>query len=543
MPHPFTLRTSRHILGAVALICALVMSATAMGQSPPDQPETSLDVHILGNYLLLDPVLERAVADVIDSADPPEATAQLAEAAGQRLRTYLDETGFEMARVEAVAYDGDLWLFVDEGRLERVFFAGAGTVQTARMQVELELPEDIYNRSYLERELERLRAKHDVRRVEADLVVEPDERDAQTPHLRRRLIAAVQSDVDEAEAIWREAGGRYSLRVTVVGEEWGRGFDFGASLIGPYGLEGSAGYSDTDLFFFADRYSVDIALGGLSDHLFTHAEAGLFYATPELLDESVRPAVNLDASLENLERDSLELDSYLYLQSDMVFFVGFEPRTNLVVSPGLGFGYDDMLSLERGEETPGFVVEQARTFLVGEIGFEWLISRIGFRRDELHLFEAVVQMRSVDEGLWNRIEGDYQKAWAIGAHDLFFRSSFFSFLGGGIEWYDEDPIASQVIRAVPGDHDFARNLLAAGSEFRLSIHEDLVKAGLSASGAAARLHERQTRDEFLAYYASGGPGLHIQLLDNFQLNLFYHVAWRDDGATDGRFSLKFWKVY
>ncbi|MFW6057771.1 MAG: hypothetical protein ACOC9W_02840, partial [Persicimonas sp.] len=180
------------------------MPAIAVGQGAPDPSTSSLEVHIVGNRLLLDPVLERAVDEVIASADPPRASAELAEAAGRRLRTYLNETGFELARVEAFAYGGELWIFVDEGRLERVFFAGAGTAQTARMQLEFELPEEVYNRIHVERQLERLRAEHRQRRVEVDLVVEPDERDAQTPHLRRRLIAALQSDVDDAEAVLRD---------------------------------------------------------------------------------------------------------------------------------------------------------------------------------------------------------------------------------------------------------------------------------------------------------------------------------------------------
>jgi hypothetical protein len=537
----------RYIIGVVVAI-GLFSPLVAQGQSAPmsevDQPVRAegFEVIILGNQLLLDPVLSKE----LDLPYAPYPTDALAQTAERQLQSYLVDTGFTLARVEAVIYGGKLWLFVDEGKIDEVFFTGAGTTKTAQMQLEFDLPQDIYNQIHLERELERLRAKHGLQRLDAELV----EKEAEAPeHLERRLVAALSGGgangegADEAEEIWREAQERYSLRVIAVGEEWGRGINFGVDVIGPYGLEVAVGYSDTDLLFDADRYSVELEVGGLSEEWFTGAEAELFYAAPEQLDESVRPAIDIDGQVDNLERETLDLTRYMYLQTDAVALVGFEPRYDLVIAPGVGWGYDNLLDFEPGENTPAFVVEQSRSYPVGQIGLEWLIDRVGFRQDKLHLLEAILEARSVDEGLWLRFEGDYQKAWGFDYDTLFLRANYFGFFGDGIEWYDEDPIASQVIRAVPGDYEFARRLFAVGSEYRLSLYEDLVKAGLSGSAAAANLHNRQTRDQFFELYASGGPGLHLQLLGNFQLNLYYHFGWRGDGDTTGAFSLKFWKIY
>lgn len=533
---------TRYILVAVVVLFGALLPAGLHAQSMLDieraafEAQRPLEVHLLGNELLPDSELEAAI-DVPDDAAADEQTARTIE---EQLREYFAEAGFKLARVEAVVFDEALWVFVDEGKLDRVFFSGAGTIRTARLQIAFDLPADIFNSASVDRQLARLREEHGLQRLEATLIEEEVARPAQ---LDRALIAALEESPQEALEVWREAGDDFSLRIFAVSEEWGSGFDFGLGLLGPYGLEIEVGYSNTDLFAAADRYSTEIVLGGLSDTLFTHAEAELFYATPELFEESVRPAVDLDANLENLDRDSLFLDRYLYLQTDAVALVGFEPWADLVIAPGVGVGYDHILQLEPTEATPSYVIEEERWFPIGQIGLEWLIGQVRFRRDMLHLLEAIVEVRTVDEGLWARFEGDYQKAWGFGFHDLFVRSNFFSFVGDGIEWFDEDPIASQVLRAVAGDHDFARNLLAAGAEFRFSLYDDVLKAGLSGAGAAAGLQNRQTRDQFLAFLASGGPGLHVQFLGNFQLNLYYHLGWRDDGSTAGQFSLKLWKVY
>lgn len=532
------------------LLCGLVfflgMSAPAIapGQKTPDKDQRpsaraeSFEVHTVGNKRLSDEELE-AVLDLPWALRP---TAEHVEIAEDKLEKFLEEQGFELARVDALAFRGELWVFVDEGRIDEVFVTGAGTVKTARMQLDFDLPDNIYHRSYVDDTLAGLRKKYGLRSAEAEVfggvAREPE-------NLQRRLVAALQTgDVTEAVKLYYEAGGEYSLRIlTRPEEEWGSGLTFGLDLLGPFGLEASVGYEDTALFFEGDRYSTELVLGGAIDRLFTLAEAELFYATPEQFDESVRPAIDIDASLENLERESLALDEYLYLQTDAVVQVGFEPRTNLVISPGVGYGYDSIISVDRSEQTPRYATETERSFPIGQIGLEWLIGRVGFRRDKLHLLEAIVEVRSVDEGWWSRIEGDYQKAWALGEDDLFLRSNFFSFLGDGVEWFDEDPIASQVLRAVPGEHEFARDLLALGTEYRLALYEQTFKAGLSAAGAAASLQNRQTSDQYLEFFASGGPGVHIQLFGNFQLNLYYHYGWRADGETGGQFSLKLWKVY
>lgn len=532
----------RHSIGIVVLALGLLTPMCALGQTTPvDEPEEPVraegfDIHVVGNDLLLDPVL----SNELDLPYAPAATAELAQRAERQLESYLKETGFTLARVDALIYRGELWLFVDEGQIDEVFFAGAGTTKTARMQLDFDLPEDIYNEAHLERELERLRVKHGLRALEAELI----EKDGEEPeYLERRLVAALEKDVDEAEKVWDEAQDRYALRVIAVGEEWGRGFDFGVDVIGPYGLEVAVGYSDTDLVLSADRYSAELEVGGLSEEWFTGAQAELFYAAPEQFDESVRPALDLDAEIDNLERETLDLSRYLYLQSDATVLVGFEPRYDLVIAPGVGWGYDNLIEFEAGPNTPDYVVEQSRSYPVGQIGLEWLLSRVGFRQDKLHLLEAILEARNVDEGLWLRFEGDYQRTWGFDYDTLFLRSNYFGFFGDGIEWYDEDPIASQVIRAVAGDYEFARRLLALGTEYRLSFYEDILKAGLSGATGLAHLHDRQTRDQYFELYASGGPGLHLQLLGNFQLNLYYHFGWNGDGDTTGAFSLKFWKIY
>jgi hypothetical protein len=539
-------RVSWLLFLTVLLVSALVSGLApgrAHAQSADDETieaaeaRRDFEVRIVGNQVLLDPVLLE-IMELPEQGPPDE---QMASRAQDRLERFFERTGYDLARVRAFVQQDVLWVFVDEGVLEEIFVVGASTTRTLNLRLELDLPGNVYNSVHVARQIERLEQKYDLVDISTELIKVSDAQ--ASPAYLQRLVAGLEDPREEAAKWWFDQGASYSLKVTAFTEEWGRGFDFGASLLGPYGLRTFGGYESTDLIFEADRYSIDAEIGGLSDTLFTSAEVELFYAFPELLGESVRPFFDVAGRLDSFERESLALDNYLHLDTSAVAAVGFEPRYNLVISPGVGYGYDHVFGLSRTEGTPEYVQNKKRTFFVGELGLEWLIGRIGLRRDKLHLLEAVFEWRSVDDGLWARLEGDYQKAWEFDGDDLFVRSNFFSFQGDGIDWYDEDPLTSQVMRAVAGDHEFARHLLAVGTEYRLALQRDLVQAGLSASAAAAGLRDRQTRETFLEFFAAGGPGLHIELLDNFQLNLFYHLGVRANGETAGRFSLRFWKIY
>jgi hypothetical protein len=495
------------------------------------------EVRIVGNQVLLDPV----ILWIMELPEQGPPTEQTAEDAQQRLERFFERTGYDLARVKAFVQRDVLWVFVDEGVLEEISVVGASTTRTFNLRLELELPEKVYNRIHVARQIERLERENDDARLEAELV---EVRQDQPPiDYLQRFIAGADNPREEAAELWLEQSERHSLVVTVYTEEWGSGLDYGVSFLSPYGLRVSASYERTDLIFDADRYSISAEVGGLSDTLLTSADFEFFYAFPELFGESLRPTVDLDGLLDSFDRDTLGLENYRYFDASAVVSLAYEPFWDLVIAPGAGYGYDNVFGFSRTEQTPAYIDNQQREFFVGEIGLEWLISRVGLRRDKLHLLEAVLETRTVDQGLWLRFEGDYQKAWEFGYDDLFVRSNFFSFQGAGIEWFDEDPITSQVMRAVAGDEEFARHLLAVGTEYRLALHRNIVQAGLSASVAAAGLRERQTRETFAEFFAAGGPGLHIELLDNFQLNLFYHWGIQADGEIDGRFSLKFWKIY
>jgi hypothetical protein len=528
--------------GLVLTVVLGILSSPLAGhaqQAHAQQAEARADyeVRIVGNQVLLDSVI-LWILDLPAQGPPTEQTAERAEA---RLEHFFETTGYDLARVKSFVRPDVLWVFVDEGVLEDIFVVGASTARTFNVRLELDLPEDVYNRIHVERQIERLQGKYDFVRLEAELV-EVGEKEPPTDYLQR-FVAAFEEPRDEVANLWFEHRSRYALKVSAFTQEWGTGFDFGASLLGPYGLRVAGRFSRTGLVFEADRYSVSAEIGVLSHALLTSAELDLFYGFPELFDESLRPLVEVEALLDSLDRDTLFLERYRYIDTNAMVAVGWEPSLDLVVAPGIGYGWDHVFGLTGTDQTPAYVDSRKRDFFVGELGLEWLISRVGLRRDKLHLLEAVLQTRTVDDGLWARFEGDYQQVWRFGDDDLFLRSNFFSFQGDGIEWYDEDPIVSQVMRAVAGDEEFARHLLAVGAEFRLALHRDIVQAGLSASGAATGLRDRQTRETSGALFAAGGPGLHIQLLDNFQLNLFYHLGVRATGETTGRFSLKFWKLY
>lgn len=499
--------------------------------------EDDLEVYVRGNELLLDEVL----VWVMNLPDEGPATEQMALDAEERLQAFLSATGYDLARVRALVHEGALYVFVDEGKLDKIFFTGSGTAQALNFHLELSLPQNIYNRAKLQEELARIKEKYGLEELRAELI-QSDPKPATVIQLDE-FISALESDDEDVEEVWVQSRGSYSLRVHSVSQGWGEGLSYGARYLLPYGLQPQISYAGSELFGDDDRYKVSAEVAGLTNELFNQASGRLYWAAEPIGGQWLRPTLDGRVRLTGLERDSINLEEYYELRLNGVISVGVEPVERMVISTGIGYGYEDIFALQRNEFTPDYVTGEARHFPLGRVRLDWLIGAEGFRRDKRHELNAEVTIFNVDQGMVRRATLDYQKVWELGYQDLFVRANAATVNGAGVRWRDEEPIASDIIRAVAGEQNFARNALQFGPEFRLSLHRDILKASLSAGGAAAWLVDRDSREQFLEFFVSGGPGLHLLVLDNFQANAYYSFGWRDDGLSEGVFSFAIKKVF
>jgi hypothetical protein len=538
---------ARWLIAAAALIALVAPADEALAQMTveelrPDPREdgtfaTGLPVHIRGNSELLDSVL----LWVMDLPDEGPVTEQVAERAELRLRSFFRKTGYDLARVRTLVHDETLYVFVDEGKLDKIFFTGSGSGQTLRLQIEMRLPGDVYNRHRIEEELARLEDKYGLAELRAELVLlEPR---PSTFFQLQDFISALEENDDDLDDVWRESRGRYALRVHVVSNGWGDGLGYGVSYLLPYGLRPHISYASTGLAVDDDRYRVSLEAAGLSNELLTHAESRLHWALPPFHEAWLRPTIDLRGRLDSPRRASLGLDDFLDLNVSAVASLGVEPVDDLVFSLGLGYGYEKIFLLERTALTPDYVTEVTRHYPLGRVSLDWLLGMRAFRRDKRHKLDVEFEMYNVAAGLVRRAELRYQNVWLFGYQDLFWRLRGTSITGEGTSWQDEEPIASPILRAVAGEESFARNMGQMGLEYRMSLYRDILKVSASGGAALVGLMDRQTREQNLDFFASFGPGIHVFFLDNFQADAYYSFGWREGWPLEGNFSFSVSKVY
>jgi hypothetical protein len=514
--------------GLAVLMCALLAAAPARAQPVPGaigdertEPEAAheqLQVYIHGNDVLLDSVL----LWILDMPEQGPATEAMAERAEQRLESLFVQTGYDLARVRALVYEEQLHVFVDEGHLERVFFTGSGLGQALRLQIDLELPGDVYNRRQIEREIARLEAKYELDALRAELIVlEPE---PATLVQLEDFVAALDDEASLA-SVWRQNRGRYALRIHVVTPQRDTGLNVGVAYLPPWGLRSQVGYAGSELLFEDDRYRATTQVALLRDWLLTEAQSDLSWTGPAVVESlGMRPGADLHARLANFEHRTLGLERFLQVELSALANLRFELTPDFALVAGLGYGYDELFDLQRTDRTPDYVVGEHRHYPLIRFELDWEIDRIGFRRGTEHQLQLLYDVLLPQQGLVQRFDLHYQNVWEFGFQDLFARARAMRVEGEGAHWRDERPIASPIVRAVSGPEEFAKTMSQAGLEYRVSLHRDILKLSASAGLGAGQLIERDTRTESLAFFASGGPGVHVLLLDNFQVDVYYSVG-------------------
>ncbi len=532
----------------ILAVCSSVLvcsTPAAAGSPPPSTPASTppahsaagrLRVHIRGNRVLLDSVLAWIMA--LPATGP--ATPEMARRAEMRLQSFFRQTGYDLARVRALAADGELYVFVDEGRLDKIFFTGVGASQALRFQLDLRLPGNVYNRQRVHEELARLQKKYAVGPMHAQLVVlEPKP----TTVIQLEDFVSALKDDDGAGDIWRESRGRYALRIKVDADPNGDDLDYGVRYLLPYGLEPYASWARGGLWFRDDRYRLSVEVAGLRDKLLTHAQSELYWAAPTFQERLLRPTLSLRGRLDNFQRDSLGLDAYYELRLSAVASVGIQPNDHLRFAAGVGYGYENLFGLQTTARTPDYVQPGTRQYPLGRLQLDWMTHTNGLRRDKYNRLDLEFELFQVAQGMVRRGELDYRHVWEFGYQDLFWRVRGTSVTGSGAQWQDEEPIASPILRAVAGPEKFARNMGQMGLEFRLSLYRDILKVSASGGAAVVGLVDRSSRNQYLNFFASIGPGVHVLFLDNFQADAYYSFGWRQSQSVNGQFSFSVAKVF
>jgi hypothetical protein len=521
--------------GSRAALLLLVLTAASASAADPGQAPR---VVFRGN-VLFDELVYRAVLDL--PADVPATRAQAA-AIATKLRSFLRRAGYDLATVRAQVQGTQIAVQIDEGRLDKIVVIGQGLLETFRVKLELSMPQDVFNRPLLERQLRVFAARYRLDHYSYQLVPVS--------------VPANGSPLEDAEPPVGippvRPGQRYELHLLLTSSPWARGFSPEISLDSPEGLGLGGQYRGQDALTLNDRWEVrGRVAGSLQRHLdseesrpvLTRAFGQARWFTPPLWTDAFRPSLTFRADYLSLQRPDLRLDSF----DQATFGASAEASVfgrGATLTLGMGVERRFLFALVKASGANPRIDEapRAQTRPYGEALIQLVLNPGELRTDRRHVLNvaarAYVGSPSSRDALWLRT--GYRHRFAFGWHELWWRSRG-TLLSGEVPFPDEESLGTH-LRAFAGS-DYARKVASGGLEFRYSLLRDVLKIGLFYQQAVFGAIDRATDRESLGFAGAGGPGLHVLLADQFQLDAYFAVGWSPGGTVGYAGSLALRQVY
>jgi hypothetical protein len=524
-------------MARIPALASLVVLAALLAPARGAEPAMRFE----GNRVLNDEVYRAVLALPADAA-VDEATALEVE---RQLLGFLRRAGYELAEVRVSISDGVLGIHVDEGRLDKVVFFGAGSLKTLRLKLDLTLPHHVFNRPYLERQLVDLGQRYGLPEVTYRLVALPAvaHRGPQLPDLGRIQGHALIPP-----------GGRYALHIQLEPGEWGDGLGLDLGYDFPDGLELSLSYRGHGLLFDRDRWLLG---GGAGAKLREGIESGktyvalsravleMRYYTPPIAGLGLRPYLWLMGDLISRQRSDLALEMFYAARLDATLNLGYEFLPERMVSLGGGLEQKYVFGLERVGDDPIPLPEGSRLqpFLGAHV--ELTFNPDEPRRDRRNQLLVDGRYHWVQEGA-DFARAAYWVQWVggFGWHDLIVESrGVWLFQKSSVPFDEEEPVGGRYARGVFGGRDYVREAAGLALEFRLSLVRDLFKLSVFNDLAFYGRLDRVTGDERFMLMDSFGLGFHALILDILQLNLYYAFGFDLNAEFDHGLSASLSKVF
>jgi hypothetical protein len=493
-----------------------------------------------GNVVLIDEDY-LAILDL-----PPDFVADKSGAAlvRSRLLDFLHRAGYELARVETAVEDGHIVVDIDEGRVEKIVLRGQSSLRTVQVLLSLSLPQNVFNRPYLERQLAKLRAESGVEVEHFELVHTTE-------------VKHYGPQVEDLGPIVNELGqfvghplippqADYELHIVFRQRDWPTGPGLVAALSGVDGLRLGLQYRGTNLWRRNDRWSASAQVGskirsriadGQAYPALTRALAELQWYTPPLA-LGLRPLLSARGDLSSRQRPDIGLESYFSTRVQLTLGLSYDLSRGASVSLSVGGEELDVFALTPVDaQTPATGAAPSSTlkpYLSGAALF--VFDPDDIRRDRHHELEFT----------WRHYPGPSAKAYGlttyryqnvseIGWHDLWLTSNG-AWLWGNAPFIEEQPVGGQYVRGVFGDRFYARHVASGGLEARFSLTRDIYKVGGFADVAVFGQIDRATGAEHPEVVTSAGPSFHVLIADAFELDLYYALGFTGHGQVDRGFT-------
>lgn len=537
---------------------ALLVASSAWAQEPEKVIQQVVDdaavpagagvpIRCVGNVVILDEVY----AAVLSYAGWETAPPGPAKALWIRytLEDFLHASGYDLATVEVKELPrGGYELIIDEGRLDKIIFQNVDPWTTVNLIFTLDLPGKVYNRQLLERRLQRIRRKMNVERVDYRVVradrPEKVRLQVDDPHLIEGLTLLAPGEPHE-------------LRISFEQGERRSGFELGIGVQPPDGITVNASFFVPEALVRKDRLEIDARLGvrltdigqvpgnriGLS-----RAGVGLEWSTPPAFDV-LRLTAGAGAQLEARRREDLELVNYFFAPVRASLGLALQVEGFFTQVAG---GLEQRVFFGARAETSGLdipVLERTegdglRSFAEASLG--WTFNHHRLRRDRPHEIRLdgryLWPLAGGAEGVIRRARLAYRNVVMNGYEEFRYRVQG-AWLDGNVPFYAEIPMGDGFLRSAFQGSVYARRLAGLGLEYRFSLSRDTLKFSLFNDAVAYESLDMLRQPEDLAVIDNFGIGLHVLLLDAFQIDGYLGVGVRTDGETDVGLSLNVSQAY
>ena len=555
-----SVKTAR-LLARLSLIVLLLAtsSGTLMADEAPPQVEPVTSARLTdarrllifqGNVVLPDEVYLAIIALPEGSASDNDT----AQSVREQCQAFLLKSGYELARVETAVEGNHILVDIDEGHLQKIIFRGTSSLRTVQALMALNLPQNVFNRPYLERKFALLKRDYGID-IAGWKLVKSEKRKKIGPEIVPLESPAKPSSPSGApsESHFKNLGtliGRslipphadYELHILFRRRAWPTGAGLVASLSGPDGFKVGLGYKNERLLLSADRWAAEGTLGltirnSLRDQhsylALQRAAAGVSWFSPPFLGE-LRPALVVREDLTSRQRPDLGLESYLVTRTQAGLALNYDLFVGGSASFGFGAEFDDVSHLEQVDSSAPPLVSagsDSKPYIDSAVQLTFDPDQI--RADRRHEF-AISARQRLGSDSFGVATYRYQYIIPIGWHDIWL-TSHGSYVWGQAPFFEEQSVGGTHVRGIFTSRFYTRRVVSGGLELRYSLIRDVYKAGVFVDSAFFGEISPDRRSESARVVGGAGPSFHILIASAFQLDIYFSISLASGGSNERGF--------
>jgi hypothetical protein len=514
---------------ALALFAGLLASAPGAAPLPSCGPGAD-NVRLVGAQAINEFTYRAALGLPARAAPEPSEAERLAD----RLRAFLREAGYELARVQSRIEGGCVILELDEGRLDKIVVRDLGSLRSLALRLEVYLPFNVFNRPYLDQLLVQLSAKYRFKSSRYELVPVGEGPSSELPEALQGI---------DGISVLTPPAGRWELHLFFEQETFRPGFAVGVGIGPPDGVRLGAALRGKSLLAPDDRWQTQLRLGTRFDTVagipLSRLDGGVTYSAPPLLVPGLRPTLSAGAELLGRHREDIGLDGFFAVRvaAQLGLAKTFSERLQLSLSGGVDLR--STFELVPLDPLAPFTLRQpsreARFF--AEASLDVLFDPSELRRDRRHQASLSVRYFAPTEGQDELLVATLreQKVFNFGWNELRIGATAVTMAGDPL-FTDEEPLSSDFVRGVFADRYWVTQAASLGVELRVSLFRDLYKISLFHDLAVFGDRTMSRERPGVGVANAFGLGFHVLLVDTLALDLYYGVGLDHRGDADTGFS-------